>query len=261
MRKLLAIVASSLLLLLPATSASAISNGELDSDDEYPFVGMLAFYDEAGDYLWRCTGTLMSPTVVLTASHCTDGTDTARAYFEIEVTDEFRDAPTNDVTGVTVTHPEFNPRTLTNDVAVVILDEALDLGVSEYPTLPSEGLLSHMKRSHEIQDDWFVAVGYGGVPGFPPSVITFDYFRRVAETPYGSLTRNNLHLQQNPNPTGAGGTCFGDSGGPHFWEDELLLVSVTSWGDAICRSNDMTQRLDLASVLDFLADHGLEPAD
>jgi hypothetical protein len=32
---------------------------------------------------------------------------------------------------------------------------------------------------------------------------------------------------------------------------------VTSWGDAICRTNDMTQRLDIASAQRFLADHGL----
>ena len=105
-----------------------------------------------------------------------------------------------------------------------------------------------MKRNHEIQDDSFVTVGYGGVPTFPPPIIEFDLLRRFASTPYAGLTRNNLHLHQNPNPAGAGGTCFGDSGGPHFWEDSLMLVSVTSWGDAICRSNDMTQRLDISSA-------------
>jgi secreted trypsin-like serine protease len=45
-------------------------------------------------------------------------------------------------------------------------------------------------------------------------------------------------------------TCFGDSGGPHFLEETLVTVSVTSWGDAICRVNDMTQRTEIASVLD-----------
>lgn len=38
-------------------------------------------------------------------------------------------------------------------------------------------------------------------------------------SPSGGLTQNNLHLQQNHNATGQGGTCFGDSGGPHFWKD------------------------------------------
>ena len=85
MRKWSVIVVSLLLFaLLPAT-ASAITNGEEDTEDHYDFVGMLAFYDSAGDYMWRCSGTLVSPTVVVTASHCTDGTYTARAYFEFEV--------------------------------------------------------------------------------------------------------------------------------------------------------------------------------
>jgi hypothetical protein len=32
------------------------------------------------------------------------------------------------------------------------------------------------------------------------------------------------------------------------------MVAVTSWGDAICRSNEMTQRIDLATALDFISD-------
>ncbi len=87
----------------------------------------------------------------------------------------------------------------------------------------------------------------------------FDLTRRFAGSPYGGLTQNNLHLQANPNATGAGGTCFGDSGGPQFWEGTLVIVSITSWGDAICRSNDMTQRLDIPSVLEFLAGFGITP--
>jgi hypothetical protein len=38
-------------------------------------------------------------------------------------------------------------------------------------------------------------------------------------------------------------------------------VSVTSWGDAICRASDMTQRTDTASVLDWLEEEfGITPA-
>ena len=253
MRKWSVIVVALLLFaLLPAT-ASAITNGEEDTEDRYDFVGMVAFYDSAGDYMWRCSGTLVSPTVVVTASHCTDGTSTARAYFEFEVTDDFRNVPTAGTTGVTYTHPDYNSNTLDNDVAVVVLDAAAPVA-GPYPTLPGERMLNRLKRDHEIQNDTFVAVGYGGVTGFPPPVIEFDLIRRFAATPYGGLTQNNLHLQQNPNAAGggAGGTCFGDSGGPHFWQDTLILVSVTSWGDAICRSNDMTQRVDIPSARDFV---------
>lgn len=256
MKRMLVIVATLLVALVPA-SAGAITGGEVDTDNRYPSVGLLAFYDDEDAYMHRCTGTLVSSTVVLTASHCTDGTASAFAYFMITVPDDFRENPTG-ISGTPHTHPQYNPNTLDNDVAVVVLDEPVTLAA--YPVVASEGFLSQLKASREIKDDTFVAVGYGGVTGFPPPTIEFDLVRRFSESPYGGLTQNNLHLLQNPNSTGGGGTCFGDSGGPHFWQDTQTIVSVTSWGDAICRSNDMTQRIDLASVLDFLADWGITPA-
>ncbi len=171
--------------------------------------------------------------------------------------DDFRENPTG-VPGTPHTNPAFDPNTLANDTGVVILDDAVTLGT--YPTVAPEGFLAGLKADHEIQDDTFVAVGYGGQTSFPPNVLVFDLKRRFAASPYAGLNQQKLHLAQNPNSTGGGGTCFGDSGGPHFWNDTLVIASVTSWGDAICRSNDMTQRVDIPTVLDFLADWGVSPA-
>jgi secreted trypsin-like serine protease len=257
MRRLLALLAASLLFALVPTSAGAITNGQKDTQNKYPFVGLLAFYDADGEYMHRCSGTLLSPTVVLTAAHCTDGTASAYAYFSVEVPDDFRENPTG-IPGSTFTHPDFNPNTLDNDVGVVVLDKAVRL--REYPVLVSEGFLSDLKAAHEIQDDTFVSVGYGLLEGSPPSTQTPNESRFFAMSPYGGLTQNNLHLQANTNATGLGGTCFGDSGGPQFWQDTLIQVSVTSWGDANCRSNDRTQRADLASVLEWLEGFGISPA-
>jgi secreted trypsin-like serine protease len=258
MRRVLAFLVASLLFASVPGSAGAITNGQKDTQNQYPFVGLLAFYDAEGEYMHRCSGTLLSPTVVLTAAHCTDGTASAYAYFSVEVPDDFRENPTG-ILGTTYTHPDYNSNTLDNDVGVVVLDKAVRL--SEYPVLASEGFLSDLKAQGEIQDDTFVAVGYGLLEGFPPSTQTDNESRWFATSPYGGLTQNNLHLQQNTNATGQGGTCFGDSGGPRFWQDTLILVSVTSWGDANCRSNDMTQRVDIASVLDWLQEEfGITPA-
>ena len=255
MKRLLLIFTTSFLLLLSPMHAGAITGGRVDTGNRYPFVGLLAFYDAQGEYVHRCTGTLLSPTVILTAAHCTDGMALVYAYFQIAVPDDFRKNPTG-ISGTPFTHPDFNPNNLNNDVGIVVLDQP-GVNLSEYPTVASEGFLTELKASHEIQDDTFVAVGYGVQTGFPPPTQIVDLQRRFSESPYGGLTQNNLHLQQNPNSTGGGGTCFGDSGGPHFWQDTLMIVSVTSWGDAICRSNDMTQRLDIQSVLDFLTEFGI----
>lgn len=252
MRKLHVIVIAVLMTLLTPASALGITNGEVDADDDYPFVVLLAFYDSEGEYSHRCSGTLITDTVVVTAAHCTDGMATARALFGVEITDDFREGM-GGVAGTPHTHPDYNPRTINLDVGVVVLDTPAPVA-GPYPTLADAGFLSDLKRSGEIRDDTFVAVGYGGVTGFPPPVVEFDLLRRFAVSPYQGLTRNNLHLMQNPNVDDSGGTCFGDSGGPRFWEDTLILVAVTSWGDAICRANDMTQRLDLEPALDFISE-------
>jgi secreted trypsin-like serine protease len=257
MRRLVVVFAALLLSSLVPGSAGAITGGQKDTGNLYPFVGLLAFYGEEGDYMHRCSGTLISPTVVLTAAHCTDGTATAYAYFDVEVPDDFRENPTG-ILGTTYTHPDYNPNTLDNDVGVVVLDKAVRL--REYPVLAAEGFLSDLKAAGEIQDDTFVNVGYGLLEGSPPPNLQDNESRWYSTSPYRGLTQNNLHLLQNTAATGQGGTCFGDSGGPHFWEDTLMIVSVTSWGDAVCRSNDMTQRVDLASVLEWLAEFGVTPA-
>ena len=54
--------------------------------------------------------------------------------------------------------------------------------------------------------------------------------------------------------TGSGGTCFGDSGGPHFLGSSRLVVSITVTGDRFCRATDVTYRTDTASARDFLDD-------
>jgi secreted trypsin-like serine protease len=252
MKKLLTAVAviTGLLVIVPGP-AIAITDGTPDTGNNYPFVGLLAFRDADGEYMHRCSGTLLTPTIVLTASHCTDGTSAVHAYFSFQVPDDFRTNPVG-VPGTPHTNPLYNPNTLANDASVVELSAPVDLAT--YPVLPTEGLLSDLKRSHEIQDDVFVNVGYGVLNGPLPPIQLNNEDRWFSTSPYGGLNQNNLHLQGNHQATGLGGTCFGDSGGPHFWEDTLVLVSVTSWGDANCRSNDMTQRADIPSVLDWLGD-------
>ena len=54
--------------------------------------------------------------------------------------------------------------------------------------------------------------------------------------------------------TGHAGTCFGDSGGPHFLGDSTVVVSITVSGDAVCKATDVTYRLDTPVARDFLGD-------
>jgi hypothetical protein len=88
-----------------------------------------------------------------------------------------------------------------------------------------------------------------------PHAFFFDAIRRYALQSFLSLQKSWLTLNMNPS-TGSGGTCYGDSGGPHFLGGVTsnLLVSITVTGDAMCRATDKTYRLDTASARAFLDD-------
>ena len=69
-----------LAVLALAAPVSAITNGVPDAG-RHPYVG-LAVFDVDGAPSHRCSASLLSPTVVLTAGHCTVGTDAARIWFD-----------------------------------------------------------------------------------------------------------------------------------------------------------------------------------
>src|SRR5215213_8726979 len=70
-RRLLLMVLMAALLLVAVSPASAVTSGEPDGN-RHPYVGLMVAQDANNAPLWRCTGTLLSPTVFLTAGHCTE---------------------------------------------------------------------------------------------------------------------------------------------------------------------------------------------
>jgi secreted trypsin-like serine protease len=251
-------------LILSIGPASAITFGQPDGT-LHPNVGaLLADYDPDSpgpDIL--CSGTLIAPMVFLTAAHCTAFLE-AEGITQVWVT--FAPSYDEDSTSVAglvagsryVTNPEFGAggASDTHDIAVVLLAQT-PAGITP-AQLPTAGLLDQLKAAHELDDRTFTAVGYGTVredkTGGPHSLF-FDGVRRYALQHALNLEKAWLLLSMNPS-TGNGGTCYGDSGGPHFLGgvESNLVVSITITGDAWCRASDKTYRLDTAAAREFLDD-------
>lgn len=259
-RRLLVLAFVILLGVLTTGVGNAITFGHPDRG-RHPNVGaLLADYDLDSPGLdVVCTGTLIDEQVFLTAAHCTAfldsiGIERARVTFTPDY-DEDSTSLVDTFAGRYVTHPQYGTggRNDPHDIAVVLLDRSPGVQPAR---LPSAGLLNDLKTSHELDDRLFTTVGYGTARedktgGF--HALFFDGKRRYATQTALNIEKAWLLLSMNPS-TGDGGTCYGDSGGPHFLGgvDSNLLVSTTITGDAPCRATDKTYRLDTAPARDFL---------
>ncbi len=261
------------LLAVMAPSASAITGGEPDGN-RHPNVGLILFYTEEGRF--RCSATLISPTVLITAAHCTVDTvgstlvtfdsviaeqppnpfpvaaDPEDGYTDEEITDA------GYLSGTALAHPEYSNFTDLanwNDVGVIVLDEPVtDITPA---TLAPENYLDQFAEPL-LNSTIFELVGYGTEVRKPesgpqkPQPMTYPLIRRYTTSPGQKLTPQILQLNGNPNDVrGGGGTCFGDSGGPVFLNGYLVAVTSYTYTNN-CRYLGGYQRVDIPVVQDWL---------
>ena len=230
-------------LLSMATPAHAIVYGVPDGD-QHPNVGGLVSPTQYSDGTWiYCSGTLISPTVFLTAAHCDEGTATVTVTFDTDYV-----AGDQTYTGTFHADPLYTwKQSDTHDLAVVVFDKPVKKITPA--RLPLEDSLSGLDGSQQ-----FTSVGYGAYevtnqPGGHQYL--YNDVRMVATGTLNSVTTSWLHISMNP-ATGNGGTCYGDSGGPNFLGATDIVAATTITGDAICRSTNVTYRLDTPSAREFL---------
>ena len=137
---------------LGTTSAQAIT-GDFVPDVEHEYVGLIVFYNASGAPSHRCSGSLLTDRVFLTAGHCVTLDDegtlaaSARVYFEQDV-DAVGTYPTSGgvVSTELYSYGYTGLRNLpeSRDLGVVILDQSVTTvypGITEYASLAAAGTL------------------------------------------------------------------------------------------------------------------------
>jgi Trypsin len=253
-------VAAAVAALVATSPALAITGG--GPDTVHRNVGLVRFTLPDGRF--RCSGTLISPTVVLTAGHCTQ--DATNVYVSFD--DALQPDPLQPgispaeraareahyITGTAHPDPGWTGKlsiSKQHDQGVVVLSAPASTkwpGITPAP-LPPVGFLD--RNQGELKNETFTLVGYGVDIGDKKSQIVVQE-RRFTTSYLKNVQDEVVVFQINDNDSKAGGgSCFGDSGGAVFL-DGFVLGDASYVNSLTCNATGSYQRDDTPYSRAFL---------
>lgn len=241
------------------TPPNAIYGGQPTGAGQFSSVGALLYDFDANGAIngddEDCTGSLVSPTVFLTAAHCVDFfPSNAQLYVSFAPDLYASGIKVIAATGFTFDPAYGHDNSDLHDMAVIFLPAKATKGMATYK-LPVAGYLDRLAAKGALASATFYNVGYGtgntatGVPAYP-----YDGVRKESVSEFSALEPDWLQLLMNTAATGTGGDCYGDSGGPKFLtSDPTTIVATVTTGDANCRATTKDYRLDTPTARAFLS--------
>jgi len=237
--------------------ANRITNGSLTGDTHRGV--LLLVMDIAGKPAFRCSGALLTPTVLLTAGHCAGEPGEfsgMRVFTEADVDNGNNNYPNAGPNTVEAkawhSHPQFTEAQFyLHDVGVVELTKAINLPASEYGALPTANQFDALKANHGTG---FTAVGYGAQKITSAFEIA-DRVRMIAQPWLLEVNgpRTGTFSLLLSNNASSGGICFGDSGGPNYLGTSNVIAGTSSFvSGKNCVGGGGVFRLDKKDVLDFI---------
>jgi secreted trypsin-like serine protease len=237
---------------------ASIVGGTAAAGEEWPWAAFILAADAKGEG-FSCTGTVIAPTLVLTAGHCVQDIITGRKtpvgqYVVVTGSRDVRDASLRQISRVSrsIVYPNFNRFKVHGDAALLVL--------ATPTTAPPVALASPADAALFAANTptWIAGWGLSGplsklkrTPVLRRAATYVQqrlYCRNHARAYYPFFNYSSQLCTITP-PGFSIGTCHGDSGGPAlaFREDGTpVQIGITSLGAADCDTHlpDVFTRVD-----------------
>lgn len=221
------------------TTTRPIINGTPDTSQAHMAAVALTYGPTS---LAFCTGTLITPNVVLTAAHCLENVQaqSVQIFFGNDVT---LDGEYRGVSEI-LPHPAFVGGAMEGDIGLIRLSSNAPPSITPIPALPASLGLTSADVGANVD-----------LSGFGVTELDTADRKLHVEVPIGYVCNQGSTCQGYIDPycfqysQSVGGTCAGDSGGPAFlWRDSTeYVVGVTSYGDPACTDYGVSTIVDAYS--------------